>query len=154
MTPNIKAFLDMIAWSEIGADLLKISDNGYNVCVGSTPQRPILFTDYSQHPRIHNEAANSDAAGRYQFMGRYWLGYKAALNLPDFWHDSQDKWAVQLLKECHAIDDIEAGHIESAINKCASRWASLPGNCYGQHINKMADLMSAYLVAGGTVAAS
>jgi hypothetical protein len=43
MSPNLKAFLDMIAWSEIGPALLAKSDNGYNVCVGSTPEKPILL---------------------------------------------------------------------------------------------------------------
>ena len=47
MPPQIKAFLDMIAWSELGEELIDISDNGYNVIVGSTPSRPILFNDQS-----------------------------------------------------------------------------------------------------------
>lgn len=38
-----KAYLDMLAWSEIGDKLLKSSDNGYNVIVGGTclPATPI-----------------------------------------------------------------------------------------------------------------
>ena len=126
MNDNLRCFLDMIAFSEIGPELLAKSDNGYNVMVGSTPQNPLLFSDYSEHPHIHNEAMNSDAAGRYQFMGRYWPHYKIQLNLPDFGHDSQDRWAIQLIKECHALDDILTGHIAIAIGKCASRWASFP----------------------------
>lgn len=149
MSPNLKAFLDMIAWSEIGPALLAVSDDGYNVIVGSTAQHPILFSDYSHHPMLHSVRMNSDAAGRYQFMGRYWPAYKSQLNLPDFGHDSQDKWCVQLIGECHARDDIEAGQIESAIRKCSSRWASLPGNTYGQRTNAIADLIAAYSRAGG-----
>lgn len=144
MSPNLKAFLDTIAYSEIGPALLAESDNGYNVMVGSTPATPLLFSDYSHHPQIHNVATNSDAAGRYQFMGRYWAVYKQQLGLPDFGHDSQDRWCVQLIGECHARDDIEAGAIESAISKCSSRWASFPGAGYGQHENHMADLMLAW----------
>lgn len=41
-----KAYLDMLAWSEIGDKLLKSSDNGYNVIVGGT-----LFNSYVDHPR-------------------------------------------------------------------------------------------------------
>lgn len=152
MSPNLKAFLDLIAFSEIGPALLAKSDNGYNVMVGSTPEAPLLFPSYAEHPRIHNDACNSDAAGRYQFMGRYWSVYKAQLGLPDFGPASQDKWAVQLLRECHAIDDIEDGHVVVAIGKCASRWASLPGAGYGQRENRLTDLVAAYGRSGGQMA--
>lgn len=152
MSVNLKAFRDMIAWSEIGPALLAVSDNGYDVLVGSTAAHPLLFTDYSQHPQIHNAAMDSDAAGRYQEMGRYWPAYKTQLGLPDFGHDSQDRWCNQLIKECHALDDIEVGHVEAAIIKCTSRWASFPSAGYGQHEQRMDDLVAAYVAAGGTVA--
>lgn len=152
MSPNLKAFLDTIAHSEIGAELLAKSDNGYNVCVGSTPANPILFDSYATHPRRHDAATNSDAAGRYQFMGRYWAPYSLQLGLPDFGPESQDKWCVKLIQECHAQDDIELGHFTTAISKCRSRWASLPGAGYGQHENSLVALQAAYLNAGGTLA--
>lgn len=149
MSANLKAFRDMIAWSEIGPRLLALSDDGYNVLVGSTPEHPLLFDDYSRHPQIHNAATNSDAAGRYQFMGRYWAAYKQQLSLPDFGHDSQDRWCNQLIRECHALDDIELGHIDTAIRRCSSRWASFPGAGYGQHEQKLDDLLAVYDAAGG-----
>lgn len=152
MTKNMQAFLDMIAFSEIGPALLAISDNGYNVCVGSSPKKPILFKSYAAHPRIRSVALNSDAAGRYQFMGKYWDHYKAQLKLPDFSKDSQDKWAIQLIRECKAIDDIEAGRFRDAVHKCRSRWASFPGAAYGQPENAIAALESAYTRAGGALA--
>ena len=151
MSPNLKAFLDMIAWSEIGPALLAASDDGYNVCVGSTPAAPILFDSYATHPKRHDAATNSDAAGRYQFMGRYWDAYRQQLGLPDFGHESQDKWAVQLIRECHALDDIEGGRFDVAVGKCRSRWASLPGAGYGQHENQIAALRAAYQAAGGVL---
>lgn len=152
MSPNLKAFLDTIAVSEIGPDLLALSDDGYNVCVGSTAKKPILFTDYGTHPKLRCNALDSDAAGRYQFMGRYWLFYKKQLGLPDFGADSQDKWAVCLIKECSALADIEAGRFDTALNKCRSRWASLPGAGYGQHENSVAALRAAFVGAGGVLA--
>lgn len=151
VNPNLKAFLDMIAVSEIGEKLLTVTDDGYNVIVGSTPAKPILFADYSQHPRLYQKAQNSDAAGRYQFMGRFWEFYKNQLKLPDFGHSSQDKWAIQLIKECHAMRAIEEGRIALAIELCKSRWASLPGAGYNQHENSLASLIDAYTEAGGTV---
>ena len=152
MTPNMRAFLDMLAWSEIGPTLLAETDNGYNVVVGSTAQHPITFSDYSHHPRLYCKAMNSDAAGRYQFLGRYWATYKMQLGLPDFGHDSQDKWAIQLIGECHARDDVDTGHVSVAIPKCASRWASLPGNSYGQPQHSADGLIAAYVAAGGVIA--
>ena len=68
MTSNEKAFLDMIAFSEIGTALLVKSDNGYNVLVGSTAAKPLLFDSYADHPRIYNKQFNSTAAGRYQLL--------------------------------------------------------------------------------------
>jgi muramidase (phage lysozyme) len=152
MSPNLQAFLDAIAYSELGPRLLALSDRGYNCCVGSTPAHPILFKSYAAHPQLRCDALNSDAAGRYQFMGRYWLHYKAQLALPDFGPASQDKWAVQLIRECHALDAIEAGRFDEAINLCRSRWASLPGANYGQHENSLASLREAYTTAGGRLA--
>jgi muramidase (phage lysozyme) len=152
MSTQLTAFLDMLAWSEIGPDLLAKSDRGYNVVVGSTPQKPILFASYAAHPRIRSEAFNSDAAGRYQFLGRYWDHYRKQLKLADFSPISQDKWAVQLIRECGALEDIEVGWFDVAVNKCRSRWASLPGAGYGQRENKLADLRAAFVAAGGRVA--
>lgn len=149
--PNIAAFLDMIAYSEIGPDLLAISDDGYNVLVGSTLQKPLLFDSYESHPHIRNAAMNSDAAGRYQFLGRYWDYYRKALDLPDFGPESQDKWAIQLIRECNALHKIEQGMFDAAIKDCRSRWASLPGAGYGQHENALDNLRLAYTKAGGTL---
>lgn len=151
MSPNLKAFLDMLAWSEIGPRLLAASDNGYNVCVGSTAEHPILFRPYTNHPRKRCEALNSDAAGRYQFMGRFWLPYKTQLRLLDFGPESQDRWAVQLIRECKALDDVEAGRFDAAAIKCRSRWASLPGAGYGQRENPLTELRQAYTKAGGVL---
>lgn len=152
MTPNQKAFLDLIAWSEIGPRLLAASDNGYNVLVGSTPDKPLLFDSYADHPNVYNQECNSTAAGRYQFLSKYWRYYKATLRLPDFGPDSQDIWALQLVSECGALGDVDAGRVERAIQKCKSRWASLPGAGYAQHENKLPDLIAAFKDAGGVVA--
>ncbi len=150
---NMLAFLDMIAYSEIGPALLAMpeTDDGYKVIVGSTPEHPILFNDYSQHPHELIAAVNSDAAGRYQIMGRYAVAYARQLALPDFSPVSQDKIALQLIHECHAVGPIQNGQFAAAVAACKSRWASLPGAGYGQHENALGPLQSAYIAAGGTV---
>jgi muramidase (phage lysozyme) len=151
MFPNLKAFLDTIAYSEIGESLLQVSDNGYDVIVGSTAERPILFNSYADHPRrlMTVNGLQSTAAGRYQILKRYFDFYKSMLKLKDFSPASQDAIATQMLRECKALQDIEAGEVEHAVVKCSSRWASLPGAGYYQHENKMADLVNAYFKAGG-----
>jgi muramidase (phage lysozyme) len=152
---NRQAFLDMIAHSEIGASLLAVSDNGYDVIVGSTAAHPILFKPYSDHPRRLvklTPTLSSTAAGRYQLLARYFDAYRRSLHLTDFSPASQDKIAIQQIAECHALTDIDAGRIADAIAKCAHIWASLPGAGYGQHTNKIADLQTAYLQAGGVLA--
>lgn len=156
MSPNLKAFLDTIAVSELGTQLIAKSDNGYNVIVGSTALKPDLFTSYKDHPRKVVKLANgiaSSAAGRYQILEAIYDFYKQSLGLADFGKVSQDLIALQLIKECKAVGDIEAGRFDSAIFKCKSRWASLPGANYpGQRMNKLADLRDAFNKAGGTIA--
>lgn len=152
MTQNQKAFLDAIAFSEIGPKLLAASDNGYNVLVGGT-----LFQGYHDHPRrlIYLPKLNieSTAAGRYQLLQRYFDAYKKLLKLPDFSPASQDAIALQQIKERGALADIEAGRFAAAVDRCRNIWASLPGAGYGQHENKLADLQAAFVAAGGRVLA-
>lgn len=153
---NRLAFLDMLAMSELGALIIARSDDGYNVIVGSTPQKLDLFKSYSSHPgkvvQLPKLGISSTAAGRYQILERYARHYIAGLNLRDFSPISQDKIALQLIRECKALDLIDRGQIAEAIKACRSRWASLPGAGYGQPEHKLEDLISHYLAAGGKLA--
>lgn len=155
--PNVAAFLDTIAIAEGTAG---IGDDGYDVIVGSTADRPILLRDYSRHPNVlvafryrSGKTGGSTAAGRYQILHRFAEHYIAQLGLPDFGPEAQDAIALQLIRECRAIEDIEAGRIDEAIHKCRSRWASLPGAGYGQHEQSLDRLRRAYAEAGGIIAA-
>ena len=149
MSKNLAAFLSMIAFSE---GTYKYGTNkGYDVLVGGS-----LFNSFADHPRKsvllrRSPYLASTAAGRYQILSKYYDAYKEQLGLPDFSPDSQDKIAIQLIKECKALDLIEAGHISVAITKCSSRWASFPGAGYNQHENKLHELLTAYEDAGGTL---
>ena len=147
MSPNLKAFLDMIAVSEGTAGK---GDDGYNVIVGGA-----LFESYDDHPRKLvwlRPGLASTAAGRYQLLSRYYDAYKKQLNLPNFSPLSQDLIAVQQIKERGASQDIVKGYITVAIDKVKNIWASLPGAGYNQHENKVDKLNTAYKNAGGTVA--
>lgn len=147
--PNERAFLDMIAFSEIGPDLLAASDDGYNVLVGGK-----LFQSYLDHPRVRVQVKPglwSSAAGRYQLLERWFDPYKKLLGLSDFSPEAQDAIAIQQVKEAKAGNLVRDGNITEAIDRCAHIWASLPGAGYGQHENRPNALMAAYLSAGGTI---
>lgn len=154
---NVQAFLDMIAFAELGDGLLEVSDDGYNVLVGSTAANPKLFDDYSVHPFVNRDPVKvfgsvySTAAGRYQFLSRYWDHYRKSLELKDFGPESQDVWATQLIREQGALADVTAGNIETAVRKCNNIWASLPGNDYGQPQHNLGDLTDVYEIRGGTL---
>ncbi len=148
ISPNLSAFLDMIAFSE-GTPRYG-HDDGYNVIVGGS-----LFDSYADHPRKLIElrpGLKSTAAGRYQLLSRFWDVYKHDLKLPDFSPESQDKVAIQQIRECHALPLIEAGTFEEAVSRCRHIWASFPGAGYLQRENKLSDLIAAFVKAGGAIA--
>ena len=152
MSPNLKAFLDTIAYSE-GTDngIQKTNNRGYDVLVGGG-----LFDSYADHPRkliVLRQGLSSTAAGRYQLLARYFDAYKKQLNLTDFSPVSQDAIAVQQIKECKALNDVEAGYIGIALDKCRHIWASLPGAGYGQHENSLHVLLDRYVKFGGKTTA-
>lgn len=145
MSNNLSAFLKMIAISE---GTQNIGDNGYNVLVGGK-----LFHSYLDHPRIRvwiKRIKNySSAAGRYQILARNYDFYKKALKLTDFSPASQDKIALEMIKEHDALPLIMMGQISEAIDAVKSVWASLPGAGYNQHENKLEYLIEEYIKAGG-----
>ena len=154
---NRKAFLDTIAYSELGA-LLAIpeTDNGYRVIVGSRPGALILMDSYASHPNklvdLPKLGIKSTAAGRYQCLYRYAVAYMKLLKLPDFGPASQDAIALQQVREQRALEDVDAGRFAAAVKKVSNIWASLPGAGYGQHENDLEKLQVAFVGAGGVMA--
>ena len=147
ISKQLKAFLDMIAVSEGTA---KLGDSGYNVLVGGT-----LFNRYADHPRkpvfFWRLKIKSSAAGRYQLLARYFDHYKIQLKLKDFSPESQDKIAIQQIRERKALADIERGHIATAIHKTKNIWASFPGAGYKQNEHTLEYLIAVFKSLGGVV---
>lgn len=162
-TANREAFLRTIRRAEgtHGAD-------GYRVMFGYR-----YFTDFADHPRQPAQFTDgqgrrlwTSAAGAYQFMavsplpnsnGRTttvdtWDRLKARLSLPDFSPASQDAAALELIREKGALDDVDAGRFEQAIQKVRTVWASLPGAGYAQPERSMAFLRDYFVGAGGVLA--
>ena len=150
---NLSAFLTAIAYSE-GTE--QIGDkHGYDVIVGSTTLHPHLFISYATHPGIIVDLGHglkSTAAGRYQILKRFYDFYSKTLKLPDFSPESQDQMAIQMIRECKALQLVHDGNIKEATKLCASRWASLPDSDYGQHTNNYDFILAEYMNAGGTLA--
>lgn len=155
---NLRAFLDMIAVSELGQRMLNDpkSDDGYKIIVGSVPGSMYVFNDYADHPRkrvfIKSIKTYSTAAGRYQLLSRYFDAYKKQLQLPDFSPVSQDLIAIQQIREQKALSLINDGKFAEAVKRVSNIWASLPESPYGQHTNDMDALRIAYINAGGQLA--
>ncbi|QNB11552.1 glycoside hydrolase family 104 protein [Paraburkholderia tropica] len=158
---NVVAFLRMLTQSEIEAWVLANSDDGYNVLVGSHgpgkrngvpyPGQVLKFDTYAAHPNVLNRVLNSSAAGAYQLLARYYEPYRKLLGLRDFSPESQDRIAIQQIREKRALPLIQAGNFAGAVAACNRTWASLTGSPYGQRTNPIELLQGYYVAAGGVV---
>lgn len=167
MTPNVAAFLTMIAHSE-GVDRPPAPEDPYRCCFGY--KHVILDLNYHPHQlrpngtrewggeRLKDEqciAAGlhpgcvSTAAGRFQITWGTFDRLQGKIGVPDFTGSSQDDCCVQLLKEVDALSLINAGRVADAIPLCSHLWASLPGSTAKQPQTRFAALMQSYKDAGG-----
>lgn len=132
--PEIKAWLDTIAWAE-GTS----GPQGYSIQSGGS-----IFSGFANHPREVKCSISpcSDAAGRYQFLSTTWDG----LNLPDFSPINQDKGAVMLIQQRGALADAERGEagVDAALEKLSYEWASLPPSRYGQTQKTIEEVKAIY----------
>jgi muramidase (phage lysozyme) len=113
-TDNVTAMLDLVAWAEG-------TDSDYNrIYTGAK------FDDYSRHPDrvLCSAGLCSAAAGRYQFMPATWETVRSKLNLPDFSPASQDKAAIQLMKDAGCYGAAVRGDVAAFADRCWVKWAS------------------------------
>ncbi len=138
---NLNAFLLMIQYGEGTKGI-----NAYRMLYGGK-----IFYDYSRHPNtpVTRWGITSTAAGAYQILYHTWVGVQQALGLADFSPSSQNRAAVELIRRRGALEDVLAGRLAAAIEKCKKEWASLPGAGYGQKEQRFAVLMQVYQQAGG-----
>ncbi|MFQ3678892.1 MAG: glycoside hydrolase family 104 protein [Pseudanabaenaceae cyanobacterium] len=146
---NLQAFLQVIRYAE-GTD----SADGYQIAF--TGRR---FAGLQDHPRTVHCSGRlcSSAAGAYQFLETTWDSVAAAIGASDFRPEWQDRAAIELIRRRGALEDIEAGRIETAIAKLAPEWASFPrwwgdtDGAYGQSVVDMGTLLAVFQqrLAGG-----
>jgi len=161
---NERAFLWMLRVAEGTTDA-----NGYRKRFGGG-----YFAGFVDHPRIAVQFTDkagrklwTSAAGAYQAMaispippfgtGRTtkvdtWDRMSRKLGLTDFSPESQDRFALGLIEENGALNDVRAGRFAVAIEKVRKVWASLPGAGYAQPEKPLASLEAAYINAGGQLA--
>jgi len=132
---NLQAFLQVIRFAE-GTD----SADGYQIAF--TGRR---FASLQDHPRVVHCSGRlcSSAAGAYQFLETTWDSVAAAIGASDFRPEWQDRAAIELIRRRGALEDVEAGRIETAIAKLAPEWASFPrwrGDTYGAYGQSVVDI--------------
>ena len=141
---NMTKFLYTIAFSEGCWDYSNDCPDYHKVVNGNPKLRLNDLNDCNRIEVDLGHGLKSTASGAFQILSRFYDTYKHQLGLKDFSEESQQAIAKQMIHECHATQAITDGHIEQAITLCKSRWASLPGASYGQHTNKMQDLLNFY----------
>jgi lysozyme len=163
---NARAFLDVVKRSEGTPDA-----GGYACLYGSSPSRPVVFSNFTDHPYLTGEwpgvrlsdvqcggaglspGCITTAAGAYQMTKSTWARLRDRLSLPDFSPASQDAAALQLLKDCGAYSKLAAGDLPGAVAAARRTWASLPGaNFAGQGMRSMSQVAQWYGDSGGAVA--
>lgn len=163
---NRRAFLALLRHAEGTADAA-----GYRAVYGHTATAPRLFGSFAAHPVESGEwrgapltdaqcrgaglgpGCITTAAGAYQMTLPTWARMRQALSLPDFSPASQDQAALRLIADLGALQDIDAGRLDSAIDKLRRTWASLPGAGYaGQPERSITSLRQVFAAAGGTIA--
>lgn len=160
--PEIRAMLDTIGFTEgTGLNYGKvvngtvIGQNKKNMPYDTTlvaGAKNVTTYDMAQHPNVKvqvNKNLVSSAAGRYQFLSGTWNNLSQKLGLTNFHADTQDIAAVQLMKERNMIEPLLNGDLQTAINRGANEWASLPkadgnGAYAGQNAKSFEAIQNAY----------
>lgn len=120
-TSNVGKFLDFLGAAE-GA--------GYNTIVGGGS-----FSSYDKHPGIvgvRTKEGPSTAAGKYQITKTTYDDIAPKLGITDFSPASQDRIALELIKQKGALADVQSGNYDAAVSKLGGTWASLPSSPYSQ----------------------
>lgn len=142
----MQAFLRLIRLAEGTSD-----DLGYRRLVGGGEFSVPPWRHPNKRVFIPRYYVYSTAAGAYQFLHRTWAGLVDQYGFTDFCPANQDMGAVALIAGRGALDDVRAGRIELAIDKCKKEWASLPGSRYGQRTEELDTLLAEYAKHGGVV---
>jgi len=145
-TKEQRALLDAIAFAEGTRDQ---PNGGYKTLFGFGQ-----FDDYSKHPGkvVRSGGYVSAAAGRYQFMPGTFNRLAKKIGLKDFSPESQDRAALELVKELGVSDNIlKKEGISSKVSAVLGKqWASFPGSPFGQPTKPLPPIQKAYQTSLGS----
>lgn len=154
---NIAAFLATIRYAE-GTQ----SEEGYRALFGWRPgSYGRTFDSFADHPRIlfpytnlAGQTIQTSAAGAYQITRTTYD--KLQEKYPElqgrgFSAQAQDDMALLLIAERGALGDVQAGRLDSAINKVRGVWASLPGSNVNQPTRSYTALAQVFEQNGGVL---
>jgi muramidase (phage lysozyme) len=149
---NVAAFLSMIKAAEgtAGANEYYTLFGGHSTLELDTHPEVRTYGDWTAAPGLEY----TTAAGAYQITATTWKRLAAKLGLADFSPETQDRMAVELLREAGALELVKAGRFDDAVAKVAPVWASLPGSPHAakQKTRSRDFVLQAYEGAGGAVA--
>ena len=138
ISANERALLNTIRYAEGTA-----GERGYSTMFGGGQ-----FDPSKGHPNhvVRSGGYASAAAGAYQFMPDTWNAVSKQLGLADFSPDSQDRAALQLVRN-RGVDPTKPLTTD-ALAKLAPEWASLPTaagkSYYGQPVKGHKELFGVY----------
>jgi muramidase (phage lysozyme) len=145
-TKEQRALLDAIAFAEGTRDR---ANGGYKTLFGGGQ-----FDNYSRHPDkvIRSGGYASAAAGRYQFMPATFNRLAKKIGLKDFSPESQDRAALELVKELGVSDNIlkKEGISSKVSTVLGKQWASFPGSPFGQPTKPLPSIQKAYQTSLGS----
>ncbi len=110
---QVLAFLNLIRTGESS-----LSKSAYTVLNGGEQ----FDAPPWEHPNRIGKGGTSTAAGAYQQIHKTWAALQEQYGLPDFSPIYQDCAAIALLFQHGAMDDIEAGRVDAAIQRINEKW--------------------------------
>lgn len=151
---NRRAFLEGVLAGCEGTQ----GEEGYRALFGWRPGNGKVFTSFADHPRIFvdytdqsGKRTRTSAAGKFQATWTTWQDFIRERGPHDFSPASQDEFALWLIQKCSALDDVDAGRLRAAIDKCGGRWASLPSATVPQPRRTYEFCERQFLAAGGVL---
>jgi muramidase (phage lysozyme) len=157
MTIAEKAFLDTLSFAE---GTLGIGNNGYDVLLNTGGGKSRLINKWTADTTINHqlndwrvEKLDSNAAGRYQFIGSTWIEMNNNVNKP-MTKDNQDIAALKLLRiklgssynfEINISDETKGiPQMQNIVDKIKKTWAS-----FEPSVNTTETLYGWYKIAYG-----
>lgn len=130
-TPEVKAFMDCIAYKEVHAGQ-HLTRKGY-FCNNGIQGSGGYFSEAEAAAGYPVSAGTKYNVGRYQFRKLDYDEFKAKdKRIKAYMPIDQDYLCLGKMKYREVMEPLKAGLIREAIKRAGEEWASMPGSRYGQ----------------------